>query len=336
MSVALRLNTGEEAASQAAPLADETMPGVLLPPDPALLDWASLLPAADSHLAPCPQCGLPNGLSASSCWSCEAKLLPLKSSRRRLAPRPSLLAPTHVPADAPVHAPIHADESLPVLTSAVEGNHPMAERSMTAVHAWAPVPVQVSAANARRNTWQTGASILVVAGIAVGALLYLEFPASAPAPIRSVRSGGVVYAPEPAPLTNARSAPAELADDVGVGNAPTAADEPRAAALRALALEPDTPTVERTPQSAAPATAPIDVAIPRSATQPAATSTLKASHAGKARGTSRALHVATAPAVPKPDRPDPSWQAPAPVRAACTPTVAALGLCAAPPTQSKE
>ncbi len=322
------------------------MPGVSPPPpDPALLDWALLTPGTDSHLAPCPQCGSPNGLSASTCWSCEARLLPIKSSRRRLAPRPSILVPTDAPTDPPAHAPtrastgaptgapVHADESFPVLTSAVEGNRPTAEGSMAAVQPWGPAPAPIP----RRNTWQTGASIFTVAALAVGALLYLEFPASPPAPARAVKSGGMVYAPEPSPFTDARPTSAELANDVGVGNASPAADESRTAGLRALAVGPDPSTLEQAPRSAAPETAPIDQATPRGATQPAATAASRAAHAGKARGTSRTPQAATALAVPKPDRPDLSWQAPPPVRAACTPTVAALGLCASPPpTQSKE
>jgi len=146
-----------------------------------------------------------------------------------------------------------------------------------------------------------------------------------------------VYAPEPAPFADAPPVPAELANDVGVGGVLPNADESRTAALRALAVGPDPSTPERAPQSAAPEIAPIDVAAPRSATQPAAPVASRAAHAGKARGTSRTPHAATAPAVPKPDKPDLSWQAPPPVKVACTPTVAALGLCASPaPTQSKE
>ena len=219
--------------------------------------------------------------------------MPLERLQRGRAPW--LTAP------APTQAPAHADESLPVLTSAVLGNDPRA-----AVPASAPVP----AAGGHRHTWEIGASILVVAVVAVGAFVYFDTPAP---PSAAKSGGGFVDAPEPAVLTNARPAPTAPADVVGVGNAPPAVAETRTAA-----------------------TAPIDVAIRRSVTQPAAAAAVKATQAGKARGTPRAPNVATALAVPRPDRPEPSWQAPAPVRAACTPTVAALGLCAAPPTQSKE
>jgi hypothetical protein len=291
MSLVLRLKTGD-AALQAAPLAGETTPGVLPPPEPALLDWASLTPPADdSHLTPCPQCGLPNGLSASSCWNCEADLLPHESLRRRRAPRPAVLASVRVPADAPAHA----DESLPVLTSAVQGNDRMVDLLMAAV----PAPVPAPAAGGRRRMWKIGAAILVMAVVAVGAFLYFEAPA--PAPAVAVKSGGFVDTLEPAPLVTARPAPTAPPANVGAGSVPPAVAEARTAA-----------------------------------TQPAAIAALKVTPVGRPRSTSRTPNVATAPALPTPERSEPSWQAPPPVRAACTPTVAALGLCAAPPTQSKE
>lgn len=285
MSVVLRLEP--DAALQAAPLAGDAVPGVL-PPEPALLDWASLTPVADSHLVPCPQCGLPNGLSAASCWNCEAALLPLERLRRGRAPW--LATP----------AAAHADESLPVLTSAVQGADPTGAVSMAAVPLSAPL--RVPAVGGRRRTWEMGALLLVVAaGVAVGAFLYLDTPA----PASTATSRGFVDAMEPAAAT------------------PPAIAEIRTAALRALAVE-----------SAAPATASIDAAARRSAAQPAGTAPWKAAHAGRARGALRAPNAAVR-AVPKPDSTDSSRE-PSSAARPCTSTVAALGLCTAPPTQSKE
>ena len=321
MSVVLRLKTGDGALQQAVPIAGEATPDVLPAPEPALLDWAALTPAADSHLVPCPKCGSPNGLSASTCWSCEAELLPLERYRRQRALQPALV-PTHVPADA--------DESLPVLTASVGGNAPLTRLSMAAVPASAPLAEPAPAG--RRHAWGAGASILVVAVATVGAVVYFDAPAP-PGASNASKSGGFIDPPQPAALTAARqapTAPAAPGNLASVGDAPPAGPETRTAALRALAVEPevhpDIPTAAQAPPSAAPATA-----------APAA---LKATQAGRARSTPRPANVAAAPALPKGDRPDPSpaWQAPAPARP-CTPTVAALGLCAGPslaPTESKE
>ncbi len=296
MSVVLRLKTGDTALQHAA---DETTPDVLPPPEPALLDWATLTPAADSHLVPCPHCGAPNGLSASSCWSCEAGLLPLESIRRRRAPPTAALVPTHVPADA--------DESLPVLTLAVKGNDPTIERSVSAIPAPAPAPMPLPAADRRRYTAEViGGSVVVVAIAAMAAALYFDTPA----PVGAPKSGGFISPPEPAALATARPAPIPPADSVSVGSAPPAvAETPPTTALHALAVEPGAPSAS------------------------------KAAPASKARSTPRSANAATALALPQRDRPysspaspaSPTLQPPASARI-CTPTVAALGLCAGPPT----
>src|SRR5438876_3785253 len=137
MSLVLRLKTGDAAPQQqAAPLASETLTGVVMPPpEPELaLEWASLTPAAGSHLAPCPRCGSPNGLSALTCWHCEATLSPHESFQRWLAPWPA--APALI--DVPPRLPAYVDEALPVATSAQTGLDPMADRSIAAVSASEP------------------------------------------------------------------------------------------------------------------------------------------------------------------------------------------------------
>lgn len=278
-------------ALRVVPPAGEPTSSTLPPPEPALLDWARLTPPSDdSHLAPCPHCGLPNGLSAASCWNCEADLLQLEPFRRRRAPRPAALAPAHAPA--------RDDESLPVLASAVEDSGPTAE-----------LPV----AARRHRPWRIGAPILVVAVLTVAAFVYVDAPAPADAP---KSGGGVVGVVAPAPAVPTDTRPV--------------AGETRDAALRALAVEPDTATAAPAPpQPASPtlAPAPVEVAIQRSTAR-----------AGKPRSPPRPPKEATALAVPKPDRvdsPPSSWQPPLPTRP-CTATVAALGLCAAAPTGSKE
>jgi hypothetical protein len=291
MSLVIKLKTGDMAL-RAVPPAGEPTSDTLPPPEPALLDWAVLTPPSDdSHLAPCPRCGLPNGLSAASCWSCEANLLQLEPFRRRRSPRPAALASAHAPA--------RDDESLPVLASAVEDNQPTAE-----------LPV----AARRRHPWQTGVPILGVAVLAIAAFVFFDAPAPADAP----KSGGGVVIDVPAPpapavLTGTRPVPGETRD----------------AALRALAVEPDTATPAQAAQPAAPtlAPAPVEAAVQRSTAR-----------AGKPRSPARPPREATALAVPKPDRVDSSpssWQPPLPARP-CTATVAALGLCAAAPTVTKE
>jgi hypothetical protein len=234
--------------------------------------------------------------------------------------------------------PAHADESIPVLTSPVEDNDPTAEFPMAAVPVSTPAPVSapvpVPETGRRRYQWAMGASILVVAVLAVGTFLYVD----APAPPGAAKSGGFIDAPAPAVPMNARPAPAAPAaplDPVGVSKAPAASPDTRTAALRALAVDPEPPTaVQAPPPVAPPAATAIDVVIPPSVTPPAGTAPLKAAHGGKARRASRSPNLATELAVPPPARPEPPRQAPLPARP-CSATVAALGLCA-PPTESKE
>ena len=201
----------------------------------------------------------------------------------------------------------------------------------------------------RPRTWKTEASILLVAGVVVGAFFY--FDGSTP-PAGAGKSSGSVTAPVAATPANTQPAPAALAGTVpaaAVLNAPPAAAPTRNDALRALAVEPIAPaaTPPRQPVAAAAAAAPIDAVTRHSATPPPATVAMKATKAprtAKARGTARASNGETPHAVAA-DEPAPILRAapqaipqpPAPVRAACTPTVAALGLCtAASTTQPKE
>jgi hypothetical protein len=229
MSLVLRLKT-RDAAPQAAPLAGETVPEVLPPPQPALLDWATLTPAADSHLTPCPHCGAPNGLSASSCWNCEEVLPPREPLWQGATSPRAALVPLHASADA------EAEASIPVLTLAVKSNDPPTEHPRAAAPTPAPVPQPV--AGERRYTGVIGVSIFVVAVAAMAAALYFDAPQSPGA----AKGGGFISSPEPAGLATARpvpTPPAGLSDTAGPP--PAQAKLPRAAALRALAVEPDAP-----------------------------------------------------------------------------------------------
>jgi len=314
MSLVLRLKK-RDAAVQAAPLAGETAPGVLPPPPEPALDPEPDAPTSQSHLAPCPRCGAPNGLSASSCWNCEVGLLTLEPFRERRAPMPPAPAVVHVAG----HVPAYADESLPVLTSALIDDKPMGEPAMAAVLESTPVP------RGARLMWQASGAILVVAA-AVG-LWYLDASSphsmvrsEVPGEVRSevkgevkgdvksaVKGGGFVNAPELAAPPNIRPAPVAPvapADDVGVRKGPP------------------------------PAVAPIEPAPQREVAQPAATAALKA-NAGKQRSRSRPAPAEAEYVAPQPPRPDFSSRSPSPARP-CNPTVAALGLCTATPVESKE
>jgi len=206
------------------------------------------------------------------------------------------------------HVPAYADESLPVLTSALIDDKPMAEPAMAAVLESTPVP------RGARLMWQASGAMLVVAA-AVG-LWYLDAP-SPHSMIRSeikgevrsdvknaVKGGGFVNAPELAAPTDVRPAPVAPADDIGVRKG--------------------------TP----PAVAPIEPAPQREVAQPAATAALKA-NAGKPRSRSRPAPAEAEYVAPQPPRPDFSSRSPSPARP-CNPTVAALGLCTATPVESKE
>ena len=376
MSLVLKLKK-RSAASQAAPLAGESVPSVLPPLEPAGSEMPTLAPVVpfdDSHLVPCQQCGSPNGLSASSCWNCEANLLPRGPFRRGRSPWPATPTPqprskgrwvasttgSTVPPGSglsAVPAPPRLDERLPMPPAAVIGEH---SKTQLAVQAERPAPepepepAPMLAPGERPRTWKTEASILLVAGVAVGAFFY--FNTSAPPDGAGKSTGSVATTPVATTPVNTQPAPAALAGTVpaaAVLNAPPTAAPTRNDALRALAVEPITPAAAppRQTAAAAAAAAPIDAVARHSAPQPPATVALKATKAPravKARGAARASNGETPHGVAA-DRPAPILQAapqaipqaipqpPAPVRAACTPTVAALGLCtAASTTQPKE
>ena len=297
MSSVVRLKTGS-AAQQASPLAGETAPEALPPPEPALLDWATLTPPADAHLRPCPQCGLPNGLSAAVCWSCETSLSPIGPSRR--GPGPWLAAPAPAPADAAAST----DKSIPVLTAAVDDKFPMTDLLMAAL----PVPGPPPRARASRYTRAIGATLLVVAGVA--AFLYTE-PAPPP---DGTKGGGFVDAPGPAALTGARPTTTATAAPGSVGVVDPLPTEKAAQAQTA----PQGLSLPAKPDAGAP---------------PAS----KAPPAGKARAAPRTPNAATALSLPNAGRVDIAPPPPAPVAAkGCTATIAALGLCTAPSTETKE
>ena len=137
-------------------------------------------------------------------------------------------AALHVPGQVPAYA----DDSLPVLTSALTDDKAMAEPAMAAVLDSTPAPREP------RRAWQTVASLLVVAAAAMG-VWYV-----APIPHSTVKPGGFVTAPELPAAMNVRSAPMAPANGVGVGKAP------------APAVAPIEPSLQREVEQAAGPTAP--------------------------------------------------------------------------------
>jgi hypothetical protein len=95
MSLDLRLQTVDAALPDARPDSD------------SLPDAMSDEPGVGWHLARCPHCGVPNGLSATSCWGCEADLSVIERFHLDRAP----------PSDAWMRE--QANESLALLPSPV-------------------------------------------------------------------------------------------------------------------------------------------------------------------------------------------------------------------------
>ena len=216
-----------------------------------------------------------------------------------------------------------AAASLPVAPAAQERQDLRARYSMAAM----PGSVPPAATGARRRVREIGASILVVALVA-GVFLYVDRPVSV---------SGFVDMPQPAAPANARPAvPTMPVDTASERNVPAAVADTRSAALRALAVEPETATAAPDLPPAAPAMPPVDGVTPDHDAAPSAhVPAAKAVQAGKRHGTSRPSGMETALPMRKTDKPDPWRQAP-PSAGPCTPTVATLGLCTAPPTDAKE
>ena len=322
-------------------------------------------PAANSALAPCWKCGVPNGRTASFCWGCEADLAQAGPFRFAAEPEPApdvstgadspagLASPADALADpmplavtAPVRQAVqpavqpHADAgaAFPVLTSVVD-----ADDSVPAF--------LLPAAPARRRRPELAVVIACLALAGSGA--YLLFPkpdvvaVTAPAPIgNAAKTGGFAdrVQADAKPNPNPQAAPPQPeASNASRPKAvlPVVVETPVAVAVQAPAVPALVPAVApRTQAGPLVATAATAATVARSpvaavARPPAARPAVAATITAPRAGTARPANAAAARAQPNPSAVEPARPMPAPL-GPCTPTLAALGLCSATPTQPKE
>ena len=309
----------------------------------AALRSASPSPAADSALAPCWKCGLPNGRTASFCWGCEADLAEAGPFRFAAEPEPApdmwkgaepfagvsssadaLADPVPLAATAPVQQAAqqtvqpavqqHADAgaAFPVLTSVVDAN------------GWVPA-LLLPAAPARRRRPQL--AVLIACLALAGSVAYLLFPTpdvvavDAPAPAgNTAKAGGFATRAQDDAKPNAAPLQPEASDANRPPTVPPrVVDAPVAVVGQAPAVpafEPDAlPPTQAGPMVAAVAKRPVAAVARPSAARPA--------------------NAAAARAQPNPSAVEPARPMPAPL-GPCTSTLAALGLCSATATQPKE
>jgi hypothetical protein len=215
-------------------------------------------------------------------------------------------AAPHAPPDVRWLAVPEAESQYPVLTEVMEGSDLIDARSRSTTGAdrrmWAAV---VAAATAVLALLATGAYLY--SRTAPGGIFDSTQSADTAAGARGI--GGVpgFVTPTNADPTNARSTPSSQAEA-----STSATAQALAAAARALAVKPSEAT---------------------KATPAANTAGLADAQRAKVRGAMRSSSATTA--APKAATPEPPRQTPERL-GPCTETVAALGLCTAPPTQSKE
>lgn len=312
-------------------------------------------PAANSALAPCWKCGVPNGRTASFCWGCEADLAQAGPFRFAAEPEPApdvstgadspagLASPADALADpmplavtAPVRQAVqpavqpHADAgaAFPVLTSVVDANGSVAA-------------LLLPAAPPRRRRPELA---VVIACLALaGSVAYLLFPApavvavTAPAPAgNAAKPGGFAARAQddanpnaalPQPEARNASRPQAAPPLVVETPAPVVGQAPAVLALEPGALPP----TQAGPMLAAAAKRPVAAVARPGAARPAVAAAITAPRAG----TARPAYAAAARAQPNPSAVEPPRPLPAPL-GPCTSTVAALGLCSATATQPKE
>ena len=325
----------------------------------AALESASTSTAADSALAPCWKCGVPNGRTASFCWGCEADLAEAGPFRFAAEPEPApdmwkgaeppaglssaadaLADPMPLAAAAPVQQAVqaavqhavqpHADAgaAFPVLTSVVD-----ADGSVPAL--------LLPAAPPRRRRPELAVLIACLALAGSGA--YLLFPTpdvvavTAPAPAGNTAKAGGFAARAQADAKPNAAPPQPEASNASRPQAvqPLVVDAPVAAVGQApavLAFEPGAlPPTQAGPMLAAAAKRPVAAVARPSAARPA----IAAANTVPRAGTARPANPAAARPQPNPSAVEPARPLPAPL-GPCTSTVAALGLCSATPTQPKE
>jgi hypothetical protein len=262
------------------------------------------------HLAPCRNCGVLNGRSALTCWSCEAALS--EAPVRPRAPRHDARVPVMTDSVPPS---LHDSDQLPVLTTIV----PDADSAPVALFA----PPEI--APSRRSLGllaAVGVAILVWAG---GSLLLRPAPPPEldPAPAPAPTNAAAARAPAPANPSTSTESPSAV---VGPAIVTTRVADPGAKFPSEALSRHDPSTVHRGGGGVA-ARSRLAPTSPAAAPPPATD------------GTARSLRRSAAAA---PERALPAWIGPEPGRpparpaGPCTPTVAALGLCAAPPAPAKE
>ena len=340
MNPPLRL-VSDDVSARADGATGEFIPGVA--PRPALSPTEPSALMEPGHLTRCPQCGEMNGKSADTCWNCEIDLQTIGPRGLVQSPAPAA-ASTHESAavTAPDHEAWHdlgldlhlpqsalADAgsdsatppddaywSLPVLTSSI------APSELALAHPHHDLSVPVGGA----PRWPAGIKA-AIAGflVLVGACVYLYVdsltPDAADSPSAATRDRGFNRAPESAVSKIAPPGDATGSDLAHVDAALRIAER--------LVAQPG-PGADTGSTNIAPADIATDTpSWPRTAPN----------HRGnKARGSSRAVIAPATAVAPVPDQPRPIPHATAPATpiGPCTPTVAALGLCAAPSSQPKE
>jgi hypothetical protein len=355
MSVVFKLKLGD--ASSGVFVGDNFLPRASPQTEEAL--QSGLSSSADgSNLAPCPHCGVANGASALACWNCEAGLavaVPFRTvaglvdageesedpKQQAAADDEFRINLTSVSRDGYFEsfgvpggpaAPTEIPDARPQTdTGSLFHEAPSAFESTDP--AAAP---SIPAAVATKRTREIVAAIVLAS--LVGAWAYPHFRAPQDdtfdvplAPDSSRRSNGTVLLPASVTPTNADPTQTASTNSIPPEGASRTADEALAAATRALAVEPSARSIV---EAERPATAPTDRqvgVVTRSATAGALTPT----YHGKARGAMRSADVTSVGSTREPVRPEPAQQVPASV-GPCTATVVALGLCTAPPIQSKE
>jgi hypothetical protein len=231
-----------------------------------------------------------------------------------------------VPADvrALFDTDVDADSRYPVLTKVVDDNDPEIALSASA-----------NAADRRRRK-VVATAIVFLALVGVGAYFptLLSIFNAAPPWQSAIGAGGIAavpvfVAPNNAEPANTVSAPSSQAE------APRpAVAKALPAAARTLSVGPGAPTeVQAGPLAVSPANQPVDVVTRSKATPSANTAALSTERRDKARGTMPSSIAAAA--VPRAETSEPGRQR-SEQFGPCTTTVAALGLCTAPPVQSKE
>lgn len=357
MSFAHRLDS-HDAVSAAMRLDDEFPP----------IAWP-----LDTGIELCPRCGARNAITALVCARCAAQLPAAGSVRPEAERGPAAVNPERpepptasdrefghdldrilgevvavgsrggypasvsamgdsaestVPADVralfDTDTDVDADSRYPILTRVVDDNDP-------------EIALAASATAADRRTRKVvAAAITLLTLVGVGAYFptLLSIFVAAPTWQSAIGAGGIAAVPVFVAPNNA-----EPANNVSAPSSQAEAPRPAVAkalpaAAHTLLIRPGTPTdVQAGPLAVSPANQPVDVVTRSKATPSANAAALSTERRDKTRGMMPSAIAAAA--VPRAETFEPGRQR-SEQFGPCTTTVAALGLCTAPPVQSKE